>query len=211
MATAWDIQSETGKVGPGISARETRSIVIAAASLDPLGTSPTAVLRAGTPMAPISGGKYKPVRMTLADGAYTGSNDVIPVTDTTMFAVGDVIVVIPQATPTGAASALGTIKSISAGVSVTLTTGATTAVASGDIIAVSETDDARDTVILESNVDLRNEAGTAVDTGAVGVSVGQMAFSAVRMNTAKGITLTRLEAVLNGLIDFVPATAGLVG
>ncbi len=211
MATQWDKSSEASKVGPGISARERRSIVIAAASLDPLGTSPTSVLRAGTPMAPVSGGKYKPLRMTLADGAYTGANKVIPVTDTTMFAVGDVIVVVPQANPTGAASALGTIESISAGTSVTLVDAATTAVASGDIIAVSETDDARDTVILESNVDLRNEDGTAVDKGAVGVSAGQMAFAAVRMNTAKGITLTRLEAILNGMIDFVPATAGLVG
>ena len=162
-------------------------------------------------MAPVpASGLYKPLRMTLADAACATTEKVIGVTDTTMFAVGDVVTVKAKATPTAAAAASGTIESIDPGVSITLAANSTTAVADGDIIQVAENDLKPDTVILAEDVDLRNAAGTAVDTPAVGVIAGQIAKANLNFNTAKGISITRLDFIMNYKIDFVNASAGTV-
>jgi len=211
MSSIYDQITQTNKPKKGLSEiLMRRSIVVAAASLDPLGVAVTSVIPRGTPMAPVPAtGLYKPLRMTLADAACTTGEKVIGVTDTTMFAVGDVVTVKAAATPTAAAAASGTIESISAGVSITLAANSTTAVTSGDIIQVAENDLKSDTVILAEDVDLRNAEGTAVDTPAVGVIVGQIRKADLNFNTAKGISITRLAAICP-LIDFINASAGTV-
>lgn len=209
MSTQFDRLTEDSKYKRGFTQVLLRkSIVVAAASLDPLAVSPTSVIPRGTPMAPVPAtGLYKPVRMTLADAACTTGETVIGVTDTTMFAVGDVVTVKALATPTAAAAAAGTIESISAGVSITLAANSTTAVAIGDIIQVAENDLKADAVILEEDIDLRGADGTAVDTVANGVIAGAIDKSACNFNTAKGITFTRL-AYMCPLIYFANVKAG---
>jgi hypothetical protein len=215
MATIWDHVSENWKDGVGF--REMllkRSGVILAASLDPLAVAPTSEIPAGTVLAPVPAtGKYKPVRMTLADNGCTTGQSSVPVVETSMFAVGDVIVVVAQATPgLTVPLAVGTIASIVAGVSLELTGNATTAVVSGDIVEVAENTVLaawKDTVVLEATVDLRNAAGTAVDSGGIGVIAGQIAKSALNFNIALGITVTRLQAMMP-LMDFVNTVAGVV-
>ncbi len=209
MASIWDRITESNKPRATFSAvLMNRNIIVDAASVDPLGASPTTTIPAGTPMAPVSGGKYKPLRMTLADGACTTDEDVIPVTDTAMFAVGDVVKKVALANPAGAQAALGTIASISAGVSITLAADTTTAVASGDIVLVAENDAmVNDTVILGEAVSTLVADGTTADTPASGVIAGQIRQGDVYMNTALGISIDRL-AYLMPLMDFVPATAG---
>ena len=184
--------------------------MVAGESLDPLGVSPTAVIPAMTPMGPVPAtGKYKPIRRTLADGGCTTGQSSVPVTDTTMFAAGDVIVVKAQATPLTAAAAVGTIASIVAGVSLEMTGNASNAVVSGDIVEVAENCMVEDIVILEATLDLRGPLGTAVDRGSVGVIDGQLFKSALNFNTAKGISITRLEHEIPQ-VTFLNAVAGVV-
>jgi hypothetical protein len=186
-----------------------RAVVMAAASVDPLAAATTGIIPAETPIAPVpASGLFKPIRRTLADGGCTTSQASVPVTDTSMFAVGDVITVKAQATPLAAAAACGTISSIVAGVSLELTGNSTTAVTSGDIIEVAENALKEDACILLHDVDLRNASGTAVDTGAQAMIAGQIAKGALNYNTAKGISITRLRAEM--LIDFVNVSAGTV-
>jgi len=209
MASQYEHVTDQDKPTAGFSAiLMKRSFVIDADSRDPLGTSPEERIPAMTPMAPVSGGKYKPIRRTLADGGCLTNAKVVPVTETTMFAAGDVVRVVAQADPTAASSELGTIDTISAGVSITLVANAVTAVVSGDIIEVAENAEAADAVILLSDVDLRNADGDAVDHGAVGVIAGQCREAALNYCTAAGIALSRLQTEELPEIDFVPATAG---
>jgi hypothetical protein len=207
----YDRVSESNDPGPGpLAVLLKRGVVMAAASLDPLATAVTSILPAGTPIAPVpASGLYKPIRRTLANGGCTTSQASVPVTDTTMFAAGDVITRVAAATPGAAAVAVGTISSIVDGVSLELTGNASNAVTSGDIIQVAENDLKEDACILLHDVDLRNASGTAVDTGAQAMVSGQIAKSALNFNTAKGISITRLRAELP-MIDFVNATAGTV-
>ena len=209
MASQYDRTTDNDKPTAGFGPiLMKRSIVIDADSRDPLGTSPEERIPAMTPMAPVSGGKYKPIRRTLADAACTTGENVVGVTETTMFAVGDVVEVVALADPTAAGAAMGTIASIVAGVSITLVANSTTAVASGDIVEVAENAEADDAVILLSDVDLRDVNGDAVDTGAAGVIAGQVHKAALNYCTAAGIALDRLESEELAGIDFVPATAG---
>jgi hypothetical protein len=212
MSTEYDLLTESEKVGLGFRAIGLRrSIIVAAASLDPLGTAPTSVIPIGTPMGAVpASGFYKPIRRTLADHACADSEKEIGCVETTMFAAGDVVVVKAAATPLAAAAALGTIATIQAGVGITLVANATTAVTSGDIIEVSENALMEDAVILEHTVDLRGADGVAVDTGAVGVRSGQIAKAALNYNTAKGISITRLKFEMDYLMDFVNASYGTV-
>jgi len=213
MASKFDGITENSKFKAGpteILAK--RSIMVAAASLDPLGVSPTGVIPKGTPMGAIpASGFYKPIRRTIADHACTTGEKEIGCIETTMFAVGDVVTVVPAATPTVAASALGTIDTIQAGVGITLVGNSTTAVTAGDIIQVAENDRQTDACILIEDVDLRNGEGTAVDTPAVGMTMGQIAKAVLNFNcaTAKGISITRLAFEIP-LVDFVNAVAGVV-
>lgn len=208
MASEFDIVSETTLPKPGLAAVLLKQpVILDAASLDPRAAATTSVIPRGTPIAPSSGGKYKPIRRTLSDGTCSTGAKVVPVVETTMFAVGDVVEVVDLANPNGNGSALGTIASIIAGVSITLVANATTAVASGDIIEVAENAHMLGTLILESDVDLRNAAMTAVDTGASGVSAGQMYEASLNYNDAGGITLTRLRDELR-MMNFIPETAG---
>jgi len=208
MGTEYDLVSEESKETIGFSAViMKRAIVIDADSRDPLAASPAEVIPAMTPMAPVSGGKYKAIRRTLADGTCTTGQKVVPVAETTMFAVGDVIQMVAASTPTAAASAMGTIDSIVAGVSVTLVANSSTQVDSGDIVEVAENALADDAVLLLSRVDLRNAEAVAVDKGAAGVIEGQCVQAALNYCAAGGIALTRLEVELDRM-DLVPATAG---
>ena len=215
MATEWDSTSESWKDGKGF--REIlmrRSGVVLAASFDPLAVAPVYAIPKGTPLAPVPGsGKLKPVRMTLADGGCTTGQSSVPVTDTSMFAIGDVIVRVLAATPTVVGVAVGTIATIVDGVSLELTGNATNAVTSGDIIEVAENMVVAswpDMVILQETLDLRGPAGTAVDKGAVGVIAGQISLAALNFNTAGGICYTRLRACM-GHMDFVNAVYGVNG
>ena len=208
MASEFDIVSETTLPKPGLAAVLLKQpVILDAESRDPQAAATTSVIPRGTPIAPSSGGKYKPIRRTLSDGTCSTGAKVVPVVETTMFAVGDVVEVVDLANPNGNGSALGTIASIIAGVSITLVANATTAVASGDIIEVAENAHKLGTLILESDVDLRNAQMTAVDTGASGVSAGQMYEASLNYNDAGGITLTRLRDELR-MMNFIPATAG---
>jgi len=210
MASQYDHVTDQDKPTAGFSAiLMKRSFVIDADSRDPLGTSPEERIPAMTPMAEISGGggKYAPIRRTLADGGCLTNAKVVPVTETTMFAVGDVVRVVAQADPTAASDELGTIDSISDGVSITLEANAVTAVVSGDIIEVAENALAERAVILREDVDVRNKEGTAVDSGGVGVIGAQLRESALNYCTAGGICLTRLRYELDQM-DIVPATVG---
>lgn len=210
MATEFDRNYEDHKPGRGGVALLRRPIVVDAASLDPLAVAPTSVLPAGTPLGAVpSSGKYKPIRRTLADGACTTSAATVPVAETTMFAVGDVVAVVPAATPTVAASALGTIASIVDGTSITLGANATTAVTSGDIIEVAENALKPDAVILDVALDLRGNDGTAVDRGASGMVVGMIDKSALNASASKGIVLTRLAAEVSH-VYLANASAGTV-
>jgi len=207
----YDRVSESNDPGPApMAILLKRSVVLAAASVDPLAAATTGIIPRGTPIAPVPAtGLYKPIRRTLADGGCTTGQTTVPVTDTSMFAAGDVITVKAAATPLVAAAALGTITSISAGVSLELTGNATTGVTTGDIIEVAENALKEDACILLHDVDLRNAIGTAVDTGAQAMIAGQYPKSALNYNTAKGISITRLRAEMP-LMDFVNAQAGTV-
>lgn len=210
MATEYDRTYEDSKPGRGGVVLMRRSITVDAASLDPLAAAPTSVIPAGTPLAPVpSTGKYKPIRRTLADGACTTSAAEVPVAETTMFAVGDVVTVGAKATPTAAASALGTIASITDGVSITLGANAANAVTSGDIIEVAENALKPDAVILDAPLDLRGTDGTAVDRGAFGMVAGMIDKSSLNVSASKGIALTRLAYELP-LVYLANASAGTV-
>ena len=203
-----DLVTEDNKPTAGFSVvGKKRSIIIDGDSRDPLAATPTERLAAMTPMAPVSGGKYKPVRRTLADAGCTTGETVVGVAETTMFAVGDVVEVVGQATPTAAADAMGTIESIVAGVSITLASTSTTGVSSGDIIEVAENARADDAVLLLAEIDLRDTGGDAVDKGSAGVIDGQAKHSALNYCSSGGICTTRLEYELDQF-DFIPATAG---
>jgi len=208
MATEFDMVRETTTPKPGMAlALFKRPILIDAAALDPQAVATTHVIPRGTPMAPSSGGKYKPIRRTLSDGTCSTGAKVVPVVETTMFAAGDVVEVVDLNNPNGAGSTLGTIDTISAGVSITLVANAATAVASGDIIEVAENAHMVGAVILETDVDLRNPEGTAVDKQASGVSCGQMQEASLNYNDAAGISLTRLRFELP-MVDIIPTTYG---
>ena len=202
MATKYDRLAETEVAGitPEPILIE-RAIQIDAASLDPLAAAPTSTLPAGTPMAPVPAtGKYKPIRRTLADHGCTTGETEVGCAETTMFAVGDVVGVVAAATPLlAAAISIGTILTIQAGVGITLAANAASAVTSGDQIEVIENVTVLtmgDAVILKEMVDLRDAAGTAKDTGSVGVKAGSIAKAQLNYNTALGITGTRLAAEL---------------
>jgi hypothetical protein len=208
MATEFDMVREATTPKPGMAlALFKRPILIDAAALDPQAVATTHVIPRGTPMAPSSGGKYKPIRRTLSDGTCSTGAKVVPVVETTMFAAGDVVEVVDLNNPNGAGSTLGTIDTISAGVSITLVANAATAVASGDIIEVAENAHMVGAVILETDVDLRDPEGTAVDKQASGVSCGQMQEASLNYNDAAGISLTRLRFELP-MVDIIPTTYG---
>ena len=204
---------------------------------DPLGAYPVLVLRKGTVISPIvsagiSTGKYKQLVMANASagctagqtavqvseiGAYTDPNGVA---SRTMFAAGDVIGVVPQATPFAAASALGTVSSIS-GTTITLVANAATAVTSGDIIVLIATDPLsngakqNDTRVLDCDVDHRNPVGLGMDMGVDAAVTGKAFASALRWAASpSAIMWERLNYILTQhpthitVIDSIPGQVG---
>ena len=150
--------------------------------------------------------KWKPISMTLADGAATTTgNKVIPVAETTMFAVGDRVGVAAQATPYAALTLCGTIASISNGVSITLAADNAQAVVSGDIVGTMINDPC---AVLHSGYLYKGNMGTNMEmrwfinssTASIGtadlpasmVYHGLISESNIWLNTARGITIARL-------------------
>jgi hypothetical protein len=220
MNTQYDTIAVPQKLGGSFKHQgDALSRMIDSASLDPWGRGPLQQLSKGTVLAPLSTGLMKPWRMTLATAislpAGSGQTTDVNVADPQLFVAGDVIGVVPQATPTVAATSIGTISSITGSV---LTLGAYVAhaVADGDIIVVLENDAQTDVGILATNVNLLSplidtEPGTILTVAVEGVVVerGEIEEAQVVMNTCFGITMTRLRAFMP-FMKIVPPLPGQV-
>jgi hypothetical protein len=181
-----------------------RSIIIDAASLDPLGATPTTTLPAGTVLGKVaSTGKWKPVRRTRNAAAEVALawDKVLDVDETTMFKVGDTVQLILDAD--GSAVDLGAITAIVAGTSIAVTK-AIGADLGADAAYVEVTESAgasADTVcVLSELVDLLGPAGTAVDSPGVGFisCLDPVSSANIRMSAA-GID-ARFKTAFKGAI-----------
>lgn len=191
----------------------TRDIIVSGDAFDPIDiTEPgTYTIPAGTAMAPISTGKYKPVRRTLCTALATNSK-TLTVASTNPFRVGDLVKL--YTTITGTADAR-TIATVTAPTTIVLTAVATVAVS--DRIEVGETGahgnvdttnpaQISDVVLLQNDVCIAHVDGTTFDSPANGVIAGQIAVD--KVNGPGTATFdTDLETQLPK-IDFIPATAG---
>lgn len=192
----------------------TRSIVVGADAIDPMGVEPETTIRAGTVLALDADGDgvWLPVRMTLATAtasAYAGATDVT-VAETTMFRVGDLVGKVTSAG--GASTDLGEVVDVD-GAAGTITVGAlAAAVAVSDIIVVQDTAEAADSaVVLLRDVPVQNMAsGATMNVGAVGASMGQAnAANLVCSEAAPATGANPITARLRHLMPHVQIVGGV--
>lgn len=196
-----------------------RDLIVSGAAYDPGDNSRpgTYTIPAGTPVAPVSGGHYLPVRRTRIA---TGSNNAktLAVQSSVPFRAGDAVALYSAISGT---ADFRTVDSITSGTTTEIVLTDVATVAAGDRIEVrangahgnttaavsTEQLKLQDAVLLLNDVCVYHASdGSTFDTPAVGVVRGQIAVSDVN---GPGTTSfdTDLEYQVPGL-DFVPLTPG---
>lgn len=193
------------------------NIIIASTALNPLdiATATKYIIPGGTPLAPVSanGGKYRPIRRTLATAA-ANNTTCVTVQNAKPFLAADVL---KYYVSNVATSDVATIATIDTTNNVLWLTAAHT-IASSERVEVKETGLANttavnptgipDCVILRDTVAVRLADGTLIDKPAVGVLRG-----AIRKSMVNGPGTTAFDTMLQqagqcGGINFLPATPG---
>lgn len=191
-----------------------RDIIVSGSAYDPLDndTPETYTIPAGTPMAPLSTGKFMPLRMVTCAGADNSKTQAV--TSTEGFRAGDLVSFWKALSGTADHR---TIDTVTAPTTIVLTAVATVTAGDhmevqgngahdGTTAALTYLTMPTDFVLLQNDVCVYHASdGSTFDTPAVGVVKGQIAVSDV--NGPHTTFDPVLRQVLPG-IDFVPLTPG---